>query len=66
MDGHIGYIRLVVADFAPSASYEAIKFHTDADRGDGSNAKGKHDQRYYFSFQFSKKDIFAVNFVSSI
>eukprot|EP00256_Glycine_max_P052494 XP_014618843.1 E3 ubiquitin-protein ligase XBAT33 isoform X1 [Glycine max] len=42
--GHVRCIRLVVADFVPSALYQAIHAGTDVDRGGGSNAKGKHEQ----------------------
>ena len=51
VNGHVRCIRLVVADFVPSAPHEAVQGCTDADRSDGSNVKSKHDQRYPFSFQ---------------
>ncbi|XP_045799402.1 E3 ubiquitin-protein ligase XBAT33-like [Trifolium pratense] len=45
MNGHVRCIRLVVADFVPSAPYEAIRAHSDAaDKGGGSNVKSKHEQ----------------------
>lgn len=50
--GHVRCIRLVVADFVPSALYQAIHAGTDVDRGGGSNAKGKHEQRYPFPFHY--------------
>jgi E3 ubiquitin-protein ligase XBAT32/33 len=53
MNGHVRCIRLVVADFVPSAPYEAIRAHSDAaDKGGGSNVKGKHEQRYTFPFHY--------------
>lgn len=44
VNGHVRCIRLVVADFVPSAPYEAIARQLDGDRGDGANGKGKCDQ----------------------
>ncbi|KAG4907881.1 hypothetical protein JHK84_056405 [Glycine max] len=41
--GHVRCIRLVVADFVPSAPYQAIHAGTAVDRGGGSNVKGKHE-----------------------
>lgn len=42
--GHVRCMRLVVADFVPSDPAEAIP-----DRGEDSEVKSKHDQRYIFS-----------------
>ncbi|KAF5457769.1 hypothetical protein F2P56_021849 [Juglans regia] len=44
VSGHARCIRLVVADFVPSAPYEAINSQTDGDRGDGTDVKNKNDQ----------------------
>ncbi|RVW27762.1 E3 ubiquitin-protein ligase XBAT33 [Vitis vinifera] len=41
---HVRCIRLVVADFVPSAPHEAINVQNNGDRGDGSNLKNKYDQ----------------------
>lgn len=38
-------IRLVVADFVPSATLGATNSQMEGDRGDGSNVKSKFDQR---------------------
>ncbi|TKY45135.1 E3 ubiquitin-protein ligase XBAT33 [Spatholobus suberectus] len=43
INGHARCIRLVVADFVPSAPYEALHARMDAE-GDGSNVKNKHEQ----------------------
>ncbi|GAB4826380.1 E3 ubiquitin-protein ligase xbat33 [Ancistrocladus abbreviatus] len=40
VNGHVRCIRLLVADFIPSAPLD----HTSASDGAGPNAKGKHDQ----------------------
>lgn len=45
VSGHARCIRLVVADFVPSAPYEAINAQTNSDRGDGRDVKNKYDQR---------------------
>ncbi|RDX71835.1 E3 ubiquitin-protein ligase XBAT33, partial [Mucuna pruriens] len=42
--GHVRCIRLIVADFVPSAPYQAIHACTHVDKGGGSNVKGKHEQ----------------------
>lgn len=42
VNGHIRCIRLVVADFVPSAPFEAINTPSDGDRGD--SPKNKQDQ----------------------
>lgn len=52
MNGHVRCIRLVVADFVPSAPYEALHARADVDRGGGSNVKGKHEQRYSIPFHY--------------
>ncbi|RVW74772.1 E3 ubiquitin-protein ligase XBAT33 [Vitis vinifera] len=44
VNGHVRCIRLVVADFVPSAPHEAINVQNNGDRGDGSNLKNKYDQ----------------------
>ncbi|KAL9317546.1 hypothetical protein ACSQ67_014063 [Phaseolus vulgaris] len=41
--GHVRCIRLVVADFVPSAPYQAIHACTNIDKDGGSNVKGKHE-----------------------
>ncbi|KAK7380270.1 hypothetical protein VNO78_32778 [Psophocarpus tetragonolobus] len=43
INGHARCIRLVVADFVPSAPIEALHAHIDAG-GDGSNVKNKNEQ----------------------
>lgn len=52
VNGHVRCIRLVVADFVPSAPYEAIHARTEANKGDASNVKGKNEQRYPFPFHY--------------
>ncbi|KAL5080980.1 hypothetical protein RYX36_009401 [Vicia faba] len=44
VSGHVRCIRLVVADFVPSAPYETLHASTDADVSDGSNTKRKNEQ----------------------
>ncbi|XAR71738.1 hypothetical protein NMG60_11018141 [Bertholletia excelsa] len=44
VNGHVRCIRLVVADFVPSAPIDSINAQTSGDRGDGSNVKSKSDQ----------------------
>jgi len=64
--GHVRCIRLVVADFVPSAPYQAIHACTNIDKDGGSNVKGKHEHRYRFLFiiiYFPKQDVIVVNFV---
>lgn len=46
VNGHVRCIRLVVADFVPSAPFDSINSQADADRGDSSNSKCKHEQRW--------------------
>ncbi|KAB1671456.1 hypothetical protein ERO13_A12G259800v2 [Gossypium hirsutum] len=43
VNGHVRCIRLVVADFVPSASFEAINTQIECERGD-SGVKNKSDQ----------------------
>ncbi|MBA0621895.1 hypothetical protein Godav_007475 [Gossypium davidsonii] len=43
VNGHVRCIRLVVADFVPSASFEAINTQIECERGD-SGVKNKNDQ----------------------
>ncbi|MED6180919.1 E3 ubiquitin-protein ligase xbat33 [Stylosanthes scabra] len=43
-NGHVRCIRLVMADFVPSAPYEVLHAPTDANIDDGSNVKSKHEQ----------------------
>lgn len=45
VSGHVRCIRLVVADFVPSAPFETLQAHVDTDVDDGSNAKRKHEKR---------------------
>ncbi|KAK9147777.1 hypothetical protein Scep_006534 [Stephania cephalantha] len=44
VNGHVRCIRLVVADFVPSAPYEVLSNKSSGDRGDGSNSRNKYDQ----------------------
>ncbi|GMY07111.1 E3 ubiquitin-protein ligase XBAT33 [Fagus crenata] len=44
VSGHARCIRLVVADFVPSAPYDALHARTDGDGGDGTNVKNRYDQ----------------------
>ncbi|XP_068315681.1 E3 ubiquitin-protein ligase XBAT33-like isoform X1 [Pyrus communis] len=44
VNGHVRCIRLVVADFVPSAPYESLTTQTDSDRGDSANAVNKNEQ----------------------
>ncbi|KAK4350824.1 hypothetical protein RND71_030137 [Anisodus tanguticus] len=44
VNGHVRCIRLVVTDFVPSAPFDSINAQTNADRGDSSNSKSKHEQ----------------------
>ncbi|XP_050920256.1 E3 ubiquitin-protein ligase XBAT33 [Lathyrus oleraceus] len=46
VSGHVRCIRLVVADFVPSAPYETLHVSVDADVGDGSNTKRKKRTKY--------------------
>lgn len=43
MNGHVRCIRLVVADFVPSAPFEALTAQANGDGGIGH--KNKYDQR---------------------
>ncbi|XP_010278584.1 PREDICTED: E3 ubiquitin-protein ligase XBAT33-like [Nelumbo nucifera] len=44
VNGHARCIRLVVADFVPSVSYEVISSQTNGERGSSSNLRNKYDQ----------------------
>ncbi|KAM2975832.1 hypothetical protein FF1_001948 [Malus domestica] len=44
VNGHVRCIRLVVADFVPSAPYESLTTQTDSDRGDSANAVNQNEQ----------------------
>ncbi|CAL0328628.1 unnamed protein product [Lupinus luteus] len=44
VNGHVRCLRLVVADFVPSAPYEALYARSDADTTDGSDVKSKGEQ----------------------
>ncbi|XVF12456.1 hypothetical protein REPUB_Repub08aG0120100 [Reevesia pubescens] len=44
VNGNVRCIRLVVADFVPSAPSEAINKKIEGERGDGSSARNKSDQ----------------------
>ncbi|KAK6121780.1 hypothetical protein DH2020_044460 [Rehmannia glutinosa] len=46
VNGHVRCLRLVVADFVPSAPFESLKDQTICDRSDGSNNKTKYEQRF--------------------
>ncbi|XP_031383451.1 E3 ubiquitin-protein ligase XBAT33 isoform X1 [Punica granatum] len=50
VNGHVRCIRLVVADFVPSAPYEAKKGQVDGGRGDGTSGKNKCDQSVLSKF----------------
>ena len=52
VNGHVRCIRLVVADFVPSAPSEALHARMDADMGDGSNVKSKHEPRFAFPVHY--------------
>lgn len=45
MNGHVRCIRLVVADFVPSAPFETTIPQVEGDRGDSPASKNKYDQR---------------------
>ncbi|KAG5100372.1 hypothetical protein JHK82_045424 [Glycine max] len=49
INGHARCIRLVLADFVPSAPFEALHARIDAE-GDGSNVKNKHEQSVLSKF----------------
>lgn len=51
INGHARCIRLVVADFVPSAPFESLHARMDAEI-DGSNVKNTHEQRCAFSFHY--------------
>ncbi|XVE58586.1 hypothetical protein DITRI_Ditri04bG0181500 [Diplodiscus trichospermus] len=44
VNGHVRCIRLVVADFVPSAPFEAINTQIEGERRDGSGARNKNGQ----------------------
>ncbi|KAL7229720.1 hypothetical protein ACSBR2_008265 [Camellia fascicularis] len=44
VSGHVRCIRLVVADFVPSAPFDSINAQSNGDTGDASNVKSKHDR----------------------
>ncbi|XVF50789.1 hypothetical protein PTKIN_Ptkin04bG0131500 [Pterospermum kingtungense] len=44
VNGHVRCIRLVVADFVPSAPFEAINTQIEGEKRDGSSARNKNDQ----------------------
>ncbi|GAV72497.1 Ank_2 domain-containing protein/zf-C3HC4_3 domain-containing protein [Cephalotus follicularis] len=44
VNGHARCIRLVLADFVPSAPFGLINTQVEDDRGDGANAKNKFNQ----------------------
>ncbi|KAL7003322.1 E3 ubiquitin-protein ligase xbat33 [Sarracenia purpurea var. burkii] len=51
VNGHVRCIRLVVADFVPSAPFEAISAQSNGDKSDAStNAKSKYDQSALYRF----------------
>ncbi|KAF1899839.1 hypothetical protein Lal_00019971 [Lupinus albus] len=51
VNGHVRCIRLVVADFVPSAPYEALHARADADTTVGSDVKSEDEQRHVFPFR---------------
>ncbi|KAH7867576.1 hypothetical protein Vadar_011313 [Vaccinium darrowii] len=44
VNGHVRCIRLVVADFVPSAPFDSINDLSDGERTDASNIRSKYDQ----------------------
>ncbi|KAG8390301.1 hypothetical protein BUALT_Bualt01G0069400 [Buddleja alternifolia] len=50
VNGHVRCMRLVVADFVPSAPFESLNAQTISDRSDGSNAKPKFEQSVLSKF----------------
>ncbi|GFY84244.1 hypothetical protein Acr_03g0010180 [Actinidia rufa] len=44
VNGHVRCIRLVVADFVPSAPFDSINGQSNGDGSDASNIKSKYDQ----------------------
>ncbi|XP_028075549.1 E3 ubiquitin-protein ligase XBAT33-like isoform X4 [Camellia sinensis] len=44
VSGHVRCVRLVVADFVPSAPFDSINAQSNGDTGDASNVKSKHDR----------------------
>lgn len=53
MNGHVRCIRLVVADFVPSAPLDSINVVPGGEKTYASNIKSKYGQRYpYFSNRF--------------
>ncbi|XP_044467219.1 E3 ubiquitin-protein ligase XBAT33-like isoform X2 [Mangifera indica] len=50
INGHVRCIRLVVADFLPSAPFEAMNTDAEGDRGDSSSLKNKYDQSALSNF----------------
>lgn len=51
VNGHVRCIRLVVADFVPSAPFDSINDLSDGERTDASNIRSKYDQRYIYYFR---------------
>ena len=50
--GHVRCLRLVVADFVPSAPFETMNAPANSEGGDSSNTKSKNDQRCFILFFF--------------
>ncbi|KAB1210730.1 E3 ubiquitin-protein ligase XBAT33 [Morella rubra] len=50
INGHPRCIRLVMADFVPSAPFEAMHTQTNGDRGDAPDVKNKYDQSVLSKF----------------
>ncbi|KAJ6386476.1 hypothetical protein OIU78_016395 [Salix suchowensis] len=50
VNGHARCIRLVVADFVPSAPFEAMHARIEGDVGDGSSEKNRFEQSVLSSF----------------
>lgn len=48
VNGHVRCMRLVVADFVPSAPYESLNAQTVSDRSDSSGTRTKFDKRFVF------------------
>lgn len=55
VNGHVRCMRLVVADFVPSAPFESLNAQTVSDGSDGSNNKTKYVQRFLFFPAFNFK-----------
>lgn len=50
LNGHARCIRLVVADFVPSAPFQGLTTQIEADSGNGDSVRTKNDQRCMLQF----------------